>query len=127
MIISPQARDASFKKKTMLNPYYSTEILPSSPFIYKIFIHRIFSLDRWKCHCTTVFFPSLQNHHRSPTQVPYQEMFLTMPYDVLFSVIVSDYTIPSSRLSDQLFTMEHVPSVVSLNLGLGVIALHYQK
>ena len=50
-----------------------------------------------------------------------------MSYDVLFSVIVSDYTIPSSRLSDQLFTMEHVPSVVSLNLGLGVIALHYQK
>ena len=62
------------RKKPKVEPYYSTEILPSSPFINKISFIKYF---HWIDGNVIVRQSSsiFANHHRSPTQIPYQEMF----------------------------------------------------
>ena len=71
----PSSKRCEFQeKKTKVEPYYSIEILPSSPFINKISFIKYF---HWIDGNVIVRQSSsiFANHHRSPTQIPYQEMF----------------------------------------------------
>ena len=71
----PSSKRCEFQeKKTKVEPYYSTEILPSSPFINKISFIKYFHWINGNVivrQSSSIF----ANHHRSPTQIPYQEMF----------------------------------------------------